>query len=101
MSQAHEKLIDAVVHRAGSDRAFRRRLLADPAAAIAAAYGVTFPAGFNIRFVEKPADLDVMVVLPDLRSDRELSDDDLERVAGGGPEGFWSDAPPPLPPLEP
>ena len=98
MSQVHKKLIDAVVHRAGSDRVFRQQVLADPAAAIVTAYGVTFPPGFHIRFVEKPADLDVMVVLPDLHADEELSDDDLENVAGGGPEGFWDDTPPPPPP---
>lgn len=94
MSQVYKKLIDAVVHRAGSDRVFRRQVLADPAAAIVTAYGVTFPAGFQIRFVEKPADLDVMVVLPDLRADEELSNDDLEQVAGGT-DGFWDDSPPP------
>jgi hypothetical protein len=97
MSQVHKKLIDAVVHRAGSDRVFRQQVLADPAAAIVTAYGVTFPAGFRIRFVEKPADLDVLVVLPDPHTDEELSDDDLENVAGGT-EGFWDDSPPPTPP---
>ena len=36
-------------------------------------------------------------VLPDLRADEELSDDDLEQVAGGT-DGFWDDSPPPPPP---
>ena len=93
-----EKLIEAVVHRAGSDRVFRQRLLADPAAAIHDAYGVTLPHGFRIRFVEKPADLDVLVVLPDASADEELSEDDLEKVAGGTDNtatGQWASPPPP------
>jgi hypothetical protein len=102
MSQVHEKLVEAVVHRAGCDRVFREWLLADPAAAILDAYGVTLPAGFRIRFVETPADLDVLVVLPAAGAEEELTDDDLEKVAGGGdPElGKWAPPPPP-PPTEP
>lgn len=100
MSQVQEKLVEAVSHRAGSDRVFRQSLLADPAAAIHAAYGVTLPAGFRIRFVEKPADLDVLVVLPDAYADEELSDDELEQVAGGNDpsSGAWA-PPPPAPPV--
>ena len=97
MSQVQEKLVEAVAYRAGSDRVFRQRLLADAAAAIHAEYGVTLPAGFRIQFVEKPADLDVMVVLPDFDADEELSDDDLEKVAGGGDSGAWAPPPPPPP----
>ncbi|HYH81372.1 MAG TPA: NHLP leader peptide family RiPP precursor [Longimicrobium sp.] len=98
MSKVHEKLIEAVTHRAGSDRVFRQQLLARPAAAIHEAYGVALPAGFRVSFVEKPADLDLLVVLPDACAEEELTDEDLEDVAGGGPmDGSW--APPPPPPL--
>ena len=99
MSQHREKLIEAVVHRAGSDRVFRQQLLADPAAAIQAAYGVTLPAGFRIRFIEKPAELDVLVVLPDTPAEEELTDDDLEKVAGGTDTnpGSWNDPSNPFP----
>jgi hypothetical protein len=98
-SPDHRKLLEAVVHRAGGDRTFRQQLLADPAGAIHAGYGVTLPAGFRIRFIEKPADVDALIVLPELSSDEELSEDDLEKVAGGN-AGAWSDAtePPPPPP---
>jgi hypothetical protein len=98
-SKVHEKLLEAVLHRAGGDRVFRQQLLASPAAAIRDAYGVALPEGFRIRFIEKSADLDVLAVLPDLASsDEELSDDELEQVAGGDAgTGAW--APPPPPPV--
>lgn len=88
----HNKLLEAVVHRAGADRVFRQQLLADAAGAIRTGYGVSLPAGFRVRFVEKPADLDLLVVLPELAQEEELSDDDLEKVAGGT-SGAWT--PPP------
>jgi len=102
--KVHEKLLEAVCHRASMDGPFRAQLLADPASAIHAAFGVSLPEGFRIRFVEKDPGLDALVVLPDLHdADEELSDDDLEKVAGGGGgELTWSDpgpiAPPPPPP---
>ena len=103
--KVHEKLLEAVSHRASMDGHFRAQLLADPASAIHAAFGVTLPEGFRIRFIEKDPGLDVMVVLPDLRAaDEELSDDDLEQVAGGTGTLAWSDpgpTPPPPPPTTP
>ena len=102
MSQIHEKLIEAVVHRADSDRVFRQQLLADPAKAIHAAYGATLPAGFRVRFVETPADVDLLVALPAPGSKEELTDDDLEKVAGGTElTGAWAPTPPPPPPPPP
>ncbi|HEX8691489.1 MAG TPA: NHLP leader peptide family RiPP precursor [Longimicrobium sp.] len=95
-SKMSEKLLEQVVHRAGTDRAFRQQLLADPAGAIHGAYGVALPAGFRIRFVEKDPAFDVVVVLPELcGGDDELSDDDLEKVAGGTLQYWNDDAPPP------
>ncbi len=101
--KVHEKLLEAVVHRASMDGPFRAQLLADPASAIHSAFGVSLPEGFRIRFVEKDPGLDALVVLPDLHAaDEELSDDDLEQVAGGSGTATWSDpgpiAPPPPPP---
>lgn len=80
--------LDAVLDRAGSDADFRRTLLAEPHQAIRDAFGIVIPAGFRIRFVEKGDDVDALIVLPELRANgRELSDDELEVVAGGAGGG--------------
>jgi hypothetical protein len=90
--------LDAVLARSASDRAFRQALLTNPRAAIRDAFGIEIPVTFRIKFVERDADLDALVVLPDLQSsDVELSDDALESVSGGvEPPTYnfaWSDDP--------
>ncbi len=88
MFEAHSgsnHLLQQIVSRATWDLAFRNRLLSDPAGAIHATFGVTVPPDFRVRFVEKPSDLDALIVLPDMKKpDEELDDDDLDQVAGGG-----------------
>ena len=98
-----DKLLEGVLHRAASDPEFRAGLLADPGAAIHAAFGVTLPREFTVRFIQKPADVDLLVVLPDAVGEDELSDDDLEQVAGGtgAADAKWSEPPPPPPPTGP
>ncbi|HEX2188178.1 MAG TPA: hypothetical protein VHG51_04735 [Longimicrobiaceae bacterium] len=75
--------LSAVTMRAACDREFRSSLLADPHAAIRAAFGIVLPSTLRLRFVEKPAGLDMLVVLPDLLQDGPLSSGELERVPGG------------------
>jgi len=70
-----------VLVRSTLDRAFRARLLSDPAPALAE-YGIAPPEGATVRFLEPCADL--TLVLPDQLDDVvELSDADLGHVAGG------------------
>jgi hypothetical protein len=98
-STIKEKLLDAVLHRAASDHDFRTALLANAGGTLHTAYGVTLPQGFAVRFIEKPADVDLLVVLPDAAGDDELSEDDLEQVAGGtAGVTKWSDPDPNDPP---
>jgi len=81
-----QQMMNAVLVRAAVDRAFRQRLIADPRSALKESFGLVLPDPFRIRFIERGADLDALVVLPDLKAgseDGELSEDDLEAVNGG------------------
>ncbi len=79
---------DGILHdvtaRATVDLDFRTRLLRDPSGTIKEEFGVTIPTGHQIRFIEKPAGVDTLIVLPDFHpAPDELDEDDLDQVAGG------------------
>jgi hypothetical protein len=83
--------LEAVVARAAVDPEFRSQLLTDPRQAIERAFGVKIPPTFRIRFIERDADVDALIVLPDFEGERsgrggELSESDLEAVVGGAHE---------------
>ncbi|MEW5929407.1 MAG: hypothetical protein AB1941_18290 [Gemmatimonadota bacterium] len=86
----------AVTMRAAFDRAFRSALLRDPRGAVREAFGIELPATLRLRFVEKPGDVDLLVVLPDLVGETPLSPAELERIAGGAECAFPA-VPEPLP----
>lgn len=77
----HKKALDSVVQRATRDKAYRERLKKNPASAIKEETGISVPKGFDIRFIENEADM--TIVLPDAQR-AEISEKDLESVAGGG-----------------
>jgi hypothetical protein len=85
-----QRALEAILARASKDRAFREQLLRDPRTAIQSAFGMQIPPDFRIKFVERDADVDALIVLPDLREggddeeDGALSEDELETVSGGG-----------------
>jgi hypothetical protein len=98
LSSAKEpRALQAILDRAATDRAFRQRLLVDPRPAILESFGVIIPATFRIKFIERDANVDALIVLPDAQHHGgELSDDDLETVSGGVAESAeWSDDEPP------
>jgi hypothetical protein len=95
LSTKEQQVLKSVLERSSADRAFRARLLAEPRAAIEEAFGVIIPPGFRVKFVEREPGVDALIVLPDLlRQEGELSDGELEAVAGGADEpssSTWSD----------
>ncbi len=75
-----------VMKRAWADPAFKQQLLADPKTAIQEATGTDLPAGLAVHVFENTPTVQHMI-LPPNPADSELSDSDLEAVAGGLSKG--------------
>ncbi|MEA1648114.1 NHLP leader peptide family RiPP precursor [Nitrospirillum sp. BR 11164] len=73
------KITGRIIAKAWADEGYKARLLADPAAVLTAE-GLDLPAGTTFRVVEDTATVQTLV-LPARPAD--LSDDDLDRAAGG------------------
>jgi hypothetical protein len=73
-----------IIDRASTDPDFRNRLLANPSAAASEQLEVPIPPNVTIRVVEEQPG-EVVLVLPSVapHSGARLSDEDLEKVAGG------------------
>jgi hypothetical protein len=63
-------------------------LLVNAKAAIAEAFGVALPDDFRLRFIERGADVDLLVVLPEPVEDR-LGPEELREIAGGSAGAAW------------
>jgi hypothetical protein len=84
-----------LVQRSLQDEDFRQRLLEDPKAAVEQEFGSRLPESVEVRAVEESAQ-SIYLVLPSATplGQGELSDQDLEQVAGGSETatcyGDWS-----------
>jgi hypothetical protein len=80
-----------LVQRSLEDESFRRKLLADPKGALQEELGARLPKEVEVRAVEETADT-IYLVLPSSSplggEGGELSEQDLEAIAGGGAT-FW------------
>ncbi len=66
------------------DKDYRAKILADPKAAIEETAGEKLPDDFKIQVIESDPAASMAFVLPPMpETNVELSDDDLENVAGG------------------
>ena len=80
-----EEMERRIVQRSLEDDAFRQQLLEDPKGTVERELGTPLPEGVEVRAVEETADT-VFLVLPStspLGEGVELSDSELESVAGG------------------
>ena len=74
------KKMNQIIAKCWADEAFKAKLLADPAATLKAE-GAEVPAGLTVKAVEN-TDQVFHLVIPAKPTD--LSDEDLDKVAGGG-----------------
>ena len=77
------KKMSQLIAKCWADEGFKRKLLADPAATLKAE-GVELPAGLSIKALEN-TDKVFHLVIPAKPTD--LSDEDLDKVAGGRDAG--------------
>lgn len=83
------ELIAHVQAKAAKDAAFRDAFLKDPQATVELEFGFTMPEPAKVAAVQAPKDT-VVVVLPYIippSTNGELSDSELEGVAGGSKQG--------------
>lgn len=81
-----------LIERAAEDPAFREQLLADPRGAVAEITGTAFPQDAEVKVLEETAG-SYYLVLPASASapaEEELSDSELEAVAGGDFKILWT-----------
>lgn len=75
-----QRAMQRLLERAQRDPAFRAELIATPKAVVERELGIDLPEGTEIRVVEEQPN-ELYIILP-AESD-DLSDEDLDRVAGG------------------
>lgn len=82
LAQKADKAMQKLLARSATDMDFRQLLVSDSRAALSQHFGREAPESMNIAFIENRAD--ATMVLPDvIDTDTQLSDAELEAVAGG------------------
>lgn len=75
--------VQEVLSKAALDGEFRAGLLTDPRTTLEKMAGRPLPENIRVKFIEKDSDCDAMFVLPDPINQDELTNAELEAVAGG------------------
>jgi len=77
------RIAEDLITRAWTDDAFKALLLADPAKAVEAAYGLKLPQSVTVKVLEETENTRYVVIPCRPSTCGELSDEDLAATAGG------------------
>ena len=80
-----QKLIGDIIQKAWDDASFKERLIKTPVQALEEELGVKIelPEGKILVVVDQSAENKIHINIPPVRKDEELTEDQLEAVAGG------------------
>lgn len=97
----HEAMLQKVVDKARTDASFRSKLVASPASAIEQVTGKRLPADYKIVVNDQTDENTLFINIPTTVNpdSMELSDKQLEAVAGGIRWGWPIYTPPYIPPV--
>ncbi len=83
MLQERTRIVEEIVTRAWSDASFKKQLLENPTKAVEAIYGLKLPESIKVKVIEETEDTRYVVIPYRPPVCDELSNEDLEAVAGG------------------
>ncbi len=80
--KGREEALASVIAKAWKDDKFKKDLISNPKAVISKEFGVQIPDNVNVKVLEENAN-NLYIILPEKPVTGQLSDEQLEAVAGG------------------